>query len=244
MPIHDGVLRFGYPADGGVAAALEAMVVTGRKTATCLPTGEMETSDVGETLSSIGRRIDILDWSDHLRCRIRITASYRASFRVPTSELILGEGYGLDVGAFQRDHVAEPGIIDHPAAGQALPAIPLELREVVELHDRQLATVQEIRDALRIGPALVRQRLRRGRLRLATSIAATASSSDLSRRNSEIAASARSKHLRRCDYCISLLADRPVAFSGPQVPDELDLEIVVVRFLLDGAPQPKDDVTR
>jgi uncharacterized protein YhfF len=231
MPIHDGVLRFGYPEDAGVGAGLEAMVIAGTKTATCLPIGELAPADAAETLGSAGRTIDIRDWHDRLRCRIVVTAADQATFREPTSPLLIGEGYGTDIGSFQRDHVGPPGVVDHPAAGALLSSIPAPLADVVELHDVRGQSTTDVAGLLDLPLELVRQRLRRGRVRLAAALAERAGPAKDTANRSSIASWASDEHLDRCEYCARLLA-RPTSASGPRQPDELDLALAVVCFRL------------
>lgn len=241
MPIHDGVLRFGYPGDRGVGAMLESMVVAGTKTATCLPTGELTAPDAAETLGSAGRTIDIVDWEGRRRCRIVVTAAYEATFREPTAPLLIGEGYGTDAGAFQRDHVGPPGILDEPGARDGLTDVPAALSEVLVGHDGAGRPTTDLARDLDLPIEVVRQRLRRGRMRLAAVLAeraglaaSTANGLAASTANgpAPIASWASDEHLTLCEYCARLMADRAPGAAGPLQPDELDLAIAVVCFRL------------
>jgi uncharacterized protein YhfF len=232
MPIHDGVLRFGYPGDAGVGATLESMVIAGTKTATCLPTGELTPADAAETLGSSGRTIDIVDWHDRLRCRVVVTAAYEATFRDPTLALLIGEGYGEDLGSFQRDHVAAPAIADHPDRAESLGSIPAPLAAIVERHDVRGESTTAIAGHLDLPLQQVRQRLRRGRVRLAAVLDDRAGLAKATWSPSSTATWASDEHLDRCEYCGRLLADRPSSAPGPRQPDELDLAVAVVCFRL------------
>jgi uncharacterized protein YhfF len=233
MPIHDGALRFGYPGDAGVGAALESMVIAGTKTATCLPTGELAPSDAAETLGSSGRSIEVVDWDGRTRCRIVVTAAYEATFREPTRPLLAGEGYGADIGAFQRDHVAPPRTVDRPAAAALLTRIPRDLAAVVERHDVHRDPTNQIARELDLPIEVVRQRLRRGRVRLASALADRGGAGARADGGaSPVASWATAEHVAGCEYCSRLVARLPSSPSGSRQPDELDLPIAVICFRL------------
>jgi uncharacterized protein YhfF len=168
-------IRLGYPGDGGLGSRLAREVAEGRKTSTCLPAAEMTSAELEHVLASVGRTCQVVDAEDRVWCPVLVTDAYLATFREPSAELLRGEGYGDDVVRFQRDLVAPPaqwvvaGVHLSDDAAASLERLPPAYRLVVTLHDALLWSVPDIAAATGERVEVVRQRLRRGRMRLAAS---------------------------------------------------------------------------
>lgn len=174
LPISGTELRLGYVGDGGLGEGLLREVMSGVKTATCLPLNEFTAEMLHDTQAALGSIITISGPDDVGRCAVRVTAVYETTAFDPAPQMLRGEGYGADAAAFRRGHYARRPDILPDASGQfsesALDALatlqPIQ-RLVVEMHDVLGWSITEIAQAVNCAPSVVRQALRRGRLSLA-----------------------------------------------------------------------------
>jgi len=122
---------FGWDGDGGIGETLIDQILAGEKWATCGFKADYSAEELKATYDGVGRVFSARSATGRPRAVIRVTDVFECPFGAPDPRLVAGEGDGVDVEKFQRDHRAawEATMGDAPLSDDEL--LVVELFELV-----------------------------------------------------------------------------------------------------------------
>lgn len=104
MLIYPNKTAFGWDGDNGIGDKLIQQIIDSKKTATCSFKDEYTEIELKGLLKTKGKIVTVENHRGIPKCNIRITDIFETTFGNPDLRLLRGEGYGVDVKQFQKNH--------------------------------------------------------------------------------------------------------------------------------------------